>query len=104
MVLSSSFDWTVKLWSPKFKNKPLITFESSDDYVYDVCWNRANPSLFSAVDGEGYIHLWDISKDTEAPILKYKAGKRIMSLSDLTNLLQIAMPLIKPDGMKTARS
>ena len=74
LVLSSSFDWTVKLWSPKFKTKPLITFESSDDYVYDVCWNRANPSLFSAVDGEGYIHLWDLSKDTEAPIYKYKAG------------------------------
>ena len=73
LVLSSSFDWTVKLWSPKFKTKPLITFESSDDYVYDIVWNRANPSLFSAVDGEGYIHLWDISKSLDAPIVKYKA-------------------------------
>lgn len=74
MVLTSSFDWTVKLWSPKFKTEPLITFESSDDYVYDVSWNRANPSLFTAVDGEGYIDLWDISKDVETPIHHYKAG------------------------------
>ena len=52
-----------------------MTFESSEDYVYDVHWNRANPSLFTAVDGEGYIDLWDISKDTETPILHYKTGK-----------------------------
>ena len=75
MVLTSSFDWSVKLWNPKLKNEPLCTFESAEDYVYDVCWNRANPCLFTSVDGEGYIDLWNLSQDLEMPIIHQKAGK-----------------------------
>jgi dynein intermediate chain, cytosolic len=72
--LSSSFDWTVKLWNPKQKKEPIITFESAEDYVYDVCWNKENPSLFASVDGEGYIDLWDLSKNIEVPVIHHKAG------------------------------
>jgi len=64
----------VKLWNPKLRTDPLCSFESAEDYVYDVCWNRGNPTLFTSVDGEGYIDLWDLSRDLEVPILHYKAG------------------------------
>jgi len=73
LVLTSSFDWTVKLWNPKIKKESLISFESAEDYIYDVSWNRANPYLFSSVDGEGYIDLWDLSKDLEIPHVHHKA-------------------------------
>lgn len=73
LLLSSSYDWTVKLWNPKLRTDPICSFESAEDYVYDVCWNRANPTLFTSVDGEGYIDLWDLSRDLEVPILHYKA-------------------------------
>uniref|UniRef100_A0A8C2ZNT3 Dynein cytoplasmic 1 intermediate chain 1 n=1 Tax=Cyclopterus lumpus TaxID=8103 RepID=A0A8C2ZNT3_CYCLU len=36
LFITSSFDWTVKLWSTKH-NKPLYSFEDNADYVYDVC-------------------------------------------------------------------
>jgi hypothetical protein len=37
LVLSGSMDWTVNLWNPKEKtNGPLFTFESAQEYVYDV--------------------------------------------------------------------
>lgn len=38
LLLSASMDWTVKLWFPKnkTKNDPIHTFESSQEYVYDV--------------------------------------------------------------------
>jgi dynein intermediate chain, cytosolic len=38
LMLSASMDWTVKLWYPKneFSNVPIFTFESSQEYVYDV--------------------------------------------------------------------
>lgn len=74
-MLSSSFDWSVKLWNPKLKDEYICSFESAEDYVYDVCWNRANPCIFSSVDGEGYIDLWDLSEDLEVPIIHQKAGK-----------------------------
>ena len=54
-----------------------MTFESAEDYIYDVAWNGNHPTLFSTVDGEGYIDLWDISTDQEAPINRYKTGKII---------------------------
>ena len=38
LMLSASMDWTVKLWYPKNEqsNVPIFTFESSQEYVYDV--------------------------------------------------------------------
>lgn len=48
--------------------------ECSEDYVYDVAWNGVHPAMFSSVDGEGYVDLWDLSTDMEAPITRHKAG------------------------------
>jgi hypothetical protein len=38
LMLSASMDWTVKLWYPKNEQKdtPIFTFESSQEYIYDV--------------------------------------------------------------------
>ena len=38
LLLSASMDWTVSLWYPKNENlkTPIFTFESSQEYVYDV--------------------------------------------------------------------
>ena len=54
LVLTSSYDWTVKLWNPSTKES-MRTFESSEDYVYDVAWHPHNPSLFSTVNNDGYL-------------------------------------------------
>ena len=35
-------------------------------------WSPVHPSLFAAVDGDGYIDVWDINKDVEAPIARKK--------------------------------
>jgi dynein intermediate chain len=37
LYLTSSIDWTVKLWSSKLQ-RPLLKFDVSRDYVYDVKW------------------------------------------------------------------
>ena len=38
LMLSASMDWTVKLWYPRNESKddPIATFESSQEYIYDV--------------------------------------------------------------------
>jgi dynein intermediate chain len=74
LVLSSSFDWSVKLWSPKHKSY-IRSFDNSDDYIYDVDWNPSNPGLFGCVNNEGYIDLWDLTSDVEVPLVHYKVNK-----------------------------
>uniref|UniRef100_A0A672SCQ4 Zinc finger and AT-hook domain containing n=1 Tax=Sinocyclocheilus grahami TaxID=75366 RepID=A0A672SCQ4_SINGR len=66
LFTTSSFDWTVKLWSTKH-NKPLYSFEDNADYVYDVMWSPAHPALFATVDGNGRLDLWNLNNYTEVP-------------------------------------
>uniref|UniRef100_A0A8C5EG55 Cytoplasmic dynein 1 intermediate chain 2-like n=1 Tax=Gouania willdenowi TaxID=441366 RepID=A0A8C5EG55_GOUWI len=66
LFVTSSFDWTVKLWSTK-NNKPLYSFEDNSDYVYDVMWSPTHPALFACVDGVGRLDLWNLNNDTEVP-------------------------------------
>ncbi|TMS17900.1 Cytoplasmic dynein 1 intermediate chain 1 [Larimichthys crocea] len=63
LFITSSFDWTVKLWSTKH-NKPLYSFEDNADYVYDVMWSPVHPAIFAAVDGMGRLDLWNLNNDT----------------------------------------
>ncbi|XP_067004827.2 cytoplasmic dynein 1 intermediate chain isoform X2 [Anabrus simplex] len=66
LFLTSSFDWTIKLWSLK-ESKPLYSFEDNGDYVYDVAWSPIHPALFAAVDGTGRLSLWNLNENTEIP-------------------------------------
>ncbi|XP_017380652.1 cytoplasmic dynein 1 intermediate chain 1 isoform X6 [Cebus imitator] len=66
LFVTSSFDWTVKLWTTKH-NKPLYSFEDNADYVYDVMWSPVHPALFACVDGMGRLDLWNLNNDTEVP-------------------------------------
>lgn len=38
LLLSCSVDWSVKLWSLKVKNGPVLTFDYIQDYIYDAVW------------------------------------------------------------------
>eukprot|EP00795_Rhopilema_esculentum_P013907 gene13907-4859_t len=66
LILTSSFDWTIKLWSNK-STKLLYSFEDNGDYIYDVQWSPIHPAVFAAVDGMGRLDLWNLNKDTEVP-------------------------------------
>lgn len=90
LFISSSFDWTVKLWSTKVRplklkvdarcyihaklappfsflqsTRPLYSFEDSCDYVYDAMWSPTHPALFACVDLAGRLDLWNLNNDTE---------------------------------------
>ncbi len=72
LVLTSSYDWTVKLWSPNDNKESIRTFEHSDDYIYDVSWNPANPSVFVTANNDGVMDLFDLTKDMEQPTAHVK--------------------------------
>ncbi|CAF0762922.1 unnamed protein product [Didymodactylos carnosus] len=55
LFLTSSFDWSVKLWSVK-ETKPLYSFE-------------VHPSVFLTVDITGRFDIWNLNNDSELPLL-----------------------------------
>lgn len=75
LVLTSSYDWTVKLWSPNDNKESIRTFEHSDDYIYDVQWNPSNPSIFATVNNDGMMDLFDLTKDMEQPTAHVKINQ-----------------------------
>lgn len=99
LVLTSSLDWTVKLWKVRAPTAtattsisgegqavaPLFDF-TREDLVYDAAWSPIKPGVFSLVDGAGNLEVWDITVDTEVPVSKVqpsgrKGGRSIMSKS-----------------------
>lgn len=64
-MLSSSLDWTIKLWNPRETDKCIYTFDQCEDFIYDVAWNPANYTLFSSVDSEGFLDIYDLADDYE---------------------------------------
>ncbi|RDW84403.1 putative cytoplasmic dynein intermediate chain [Coleophoma cylindrospora] len=99
LVLTSSLDWSVKLWkvrAPAATSTTGITGETQsvtpvldftrEDVVYDAAWSPVKPGVFSLVDGAGSLEIWDITVDTEVPIAKAqpsvrKGGRNLMSKS-----------------------
>ena len=81
LFLTTSVDWTVKLWRAKAGNKasggvtmmnsgpstiaPLCSFEESSDYVFDAKWHPKHPAVFGTVDGTGKFDLWNLNNDVE---------------------------------------
>jgi len=77
LFLTSSFDWTVKLWSLK-ETKALHSFENHNHYVMDVAWSPIHPAVFACVDGQGKLYIWNINDDTESPVACLQIGESLL--------------------------
>nr|CAB3240298.1 cytoplasmic dynein 1 intermediate chain 2-like [Phallusia mammillata] len=70
LLLTSSFDWTIKLWSIKSGSRTCLhSFEDRSDCVYDVSWSPTHPGLFASGDCAGRVDLWNFNADTEVPVV-----------------------------------
>lgn len=101
LMLSSSLDWSVKLWRVR---PPATTSTSAtasltaaqtvspllditrEDVIYDARWSPHRPGVFSLVDGAGNLEVWDLYTDTEIPVAsatpsKGRSGTMIKSLN-----------------------
>ena len=94
LLLTSSLDWTVKLWntSEQAFGEPLLELVSPTyDYVCDVKWSPVNSSLFATITSGGMLTLWDLSRSVLEPqdslhILKesYSSSQGLYALNKLT--------------------
>lgn len=78
LALSSSLDWTIKLWNCPSKDNStqlnqIHSFGKNSDSVLDVQWAPAHPGLFASCDSSGTVQLWNLlTADFESPI--YSTG------------------------------
>lgn len=69
LLLTSSLDWTVKLWSMHQLQQPLYEFFSPTcDYVCDVQWSPTHPAVFFTVSSTGQVALWNLAKSLTEPV------------------------------------
>lgn len=79
LMLTSSMDWTIQLWSKKNPPDPVYTFEGGSDYIYDVKWSPIHPAVFASVDGTGSLDLWHLNEDAEMPRHKVQVSDHAMN-------------------------
>ncbi|KAI1814611.1 cytoplasmic dynein-like protein 1 intermediate chain 2 [Poronia punctata] len=99
LVLSSSLDWSVKLWKVRAPAATSTIVESAgtaisplldfvrEDVVYDAAWSPVRPGVFALVDGAGSLELWDITVETEIPVAKISPTPRKDGRQHLTKSL-----------------
>jgi len=89
LVLSSSLDWSVKLWKVRAPAATATTGITGDaqsvapllditreDVVYDASWSPKKPGIFALVDGAGFLEVWDLTVDTEVPSARLQTQSR----------------------------
>ncbi|KKA30476.1 hypothetical protein TD95_000635 [Thielaviopsis punctulata] len=113
-VLSSSLDWSVKLWRVRAPAAtltsaaaasdghmaPLLDFVR-EDVVYDARWSPLKPGVFGLVDGAGWLELWDITVETEEPVARISPSPRKDGRSMLSKSLN-KLAWEKTDGKRLA--
>eukprot|EP00658_Telonema_sp_P-2_P023596 TRINITY_DN19462_c0_g1_i8.p1 TRINITY_DN19462_c0_g1~~TRINITY_DN19462_c0_g1_i8.p1 ORF type:complete len:594 (+),score=135.58 TRINITY_DN19462_c0_g1_i8:63-1844(+) len=77
--LTSSMDWTVRLWNKKKPGAALHSFENGSDYVYDVKWSPTHPAVFASVDGTGTLSVWNLNEDYEMPRAQVQMSPHAMN-------------------------
>lgn len=88
LVLSSSMDWSVKIWrvrppaamggtgsGPASVQTPLLDIPR-EDLIYDAKWSPVRPGIFACVDGGGSLEIWDVNADIEVPVARVTPKER----------------------------
>lgn len=79
LFITSSMDWTVKLWNKKKPGQALHSFENGGDYVYDVKWSPTHPAVFASADGSGTMSVWNLNEDYEMPRAQVQMSPHAMN-------------------------
>jgi dynein intermediate chain len=79
LFLSSSADWTTRLWSKGQVDNPLIVIDNNEDSIYCSKWCPTNASVIACGDGGGNVDFYNFNKDLEVPVYKMNIGKAVVN-------------------------
>ena len=79
LFLSSSADWTTRLWSKGQVDNPLIVIDNNEDSIYCSKWCPTNASVIAYGDGGGNVDFYNFNKDLEVPVYKMNIGKAVVN-------------------------
>jgi len=76
IFISSSYDWTVKVWHAREEVEKLSCHQISGDrpltsQVNDVNWSPSTSSCFALVTNDGRIEIWDLFINNLAPVVTH---------------------------------
>ena len=74
LILSSSFDWTIKLWGNTSIDRCLHTFTAHDSIVSDVQWNSMHAAKFISCGADGKMLIWNLLKSTTMPVFQHESA------------------------------
>ncbi|KAG2499404.1 hypothetical protein HYH03_002978 [Edaphochlamys debaryana] len=75
MFLSSSADWTIKLWDVHDSKAPVMNFDLNDS-IGDVAWAPYSATVFAAVTDDGRVHVFDLAQNKLLPLCSQKIVKK----------------------------
>eukprot|EP00743_Colponemidia_sp_Colp-15_P002272 GILK01002462.1.p1 GENE.GILK01002462.1~~GILK01002462.1.p1 ORF type:complete len:844 (-),score=167.91 GILK01002462.1:272-2803(-) len=89
--LSSSADWSVRLWNMKEDNV-VMACQSVDltDQVNDVVWSPKLSTMFGSVCDDGRIEIWDIAQNPLDPIIVHGARRKSEPLGTKRTVLRFS--------------
>lgn len=68
IFLTCSTDGTARLYN-MLRPKPLLYFDLSPAYLFDVVWSPARPLVFALACSEGKTHVYDLQESMMLPVL-----------------------------------
>ena len=74
LFITSSMDWTIKLWSMK-ERKPICSFDDFGDSIMDCQWSPVHPAIFASADVMGNLQIWNLNYNTNVSTASIKADK-----------------------------
>ncbi|KAJ3326968.1 WD repeat-containing protein 78 [Blyttiomyces sp. JEL0837] len=66
--ISSSADWTVRLWVDD-EEEASLKFQSGKDAITDIAWSPASSTMFGCVSNDGRMEIWDLQYSVLDPII-----------------------------------
>ncbi|XP_048354869.1 dynein axonemal intermediate chain 4 isoform X2 [Sphaerodactylus townsendi] len=67
VFLSCSADWSIMLWRQD-STRPILTFSSTANVIYDIMWSPNSAFVFAAVN-EIRVEIWDLSVSSLDPLI-----------------------------------